>query len=234
MSRFIGLVEGGDTPRACPDCRAVFASRDLHRSGYCRSCGRVRNAYTNALERVSESLAGSRAVYRALLPGERNAVRERARVELGNRGAPDRKREPGVADAPNDSGTRIATVKIRQHQAAFRRHVLRDFNQGCSLSTCRTVELLEAAHIRDWSDSENNQTANGLALRRDLHRAFDLHLFGINPDTLEVRLSVQLADDPSYLWLHGLTLLPAKRGHDRRREYLRERWTQFLDAQEAA
>ncbi|MFD0562765.1 HNH endonuclease [Kitasatospora saccharophila] len=44
--------------------------------------------------------------------------------------------------------------------------------------------MIEAAHLRGDADGGTSDARNGLPMNAALHRAFDAHLFAINPDTL--------------------------------------------------
>jgi len=52
------------------------------------------------------------------------------------------------------------------------------------VSGCTLMEIVEAAHIKPHAEQPDDDPANGLLLRADLHTLFDLHLIGIEPDTL--------------------------------------------------
>jgi hypothetical protein len=56
------------------------------------------------------------------------------------------------------------------------------------ISGCRLMDVVEAAHIKPYRGTADNQPANGLLLRADLHTLFDLDLIGIKPRTLVVRV----------------------------------------------
>jgi putative restriction endonuclease len=83
-----------------------------------------------------------------------------------------------VADEPE--------VLVRS--AVFSREVLRAYQSTCAvsglqlLSTTGAAPLLDACHIVPWAVSHDDTIGNGLALCPNLHRAFDRHLFWIDPD----------------------------------------------------
>ena len=54
--------------------------------------------------------------------------------------------------------------------------------------------MLEAAHIRPWAAGGRHEISNGVPLRRDLHRLFDLGYVTIRPD-LRFTVSRRLRDD---------------------------------------
>ena len=83
-----------------------------------------------------------------------------------------------VADEPE--------VLVRS--AVFSREVLRAYRSTCAvsglqlLSTTGAAPLLDACHIVPWAVGHDDTIGNGLALCPNLHRAFDRHLFWIDPD----------------------------------------------------
>ena len=83
-----------------------------------------------------------------------------------------------VADEPE--------VLVRS--AVFSREVLRAYQSTCAvsglqlLSTTGAAPLLDACHIVPWAVGHDDTIGNGLALCPNLHRAFDRHLFWIDPD----------------------------------------------------
>ena len=62
----------------------------------------------------------------------------------------------------------------RLGQASFRLGVLDAYGQQCAVTTEHSLPVLEAAHIRPWSAGGAHALPNGLPLRSDLHRLFDL------------------------------------------------------------
>lgn len=71
---------------------------------------------------------------------------------------------------------------------------------GCSL-----LDIVEAAHIKPYRGPEDNDPANGLLLRADIHTLFDLLLLAVKPETLEICLHPRLAG-LGYDHLHSTTL----------------------------
>jgi len=57
-----------------------------------------------------------------------------------------------------------------------------------------SLPVLEAAHIRPWHAGGAHAIPNGMPLRRDLHRLFDLGYVTIRPD-LRFAVSPRLRDD---------------------------------------
>ena len=94
---------------------------------------------------------------------------------------------------PNLDARRRALVAIAQRdgQPAFRQSLLRAYAGSCVISGCTITALLEAAHIVPYRGPQTNAIGNGLLLRADLHKLFDLHLFCIDRSRT-VRLSKEL------------------------------------------
>lgn len=71
--------------------------------------------------------------------------------------------------------------------------------------------VLEAAHIRPWAAGGAHELSNGLPLRRDLHRLFDLGYVTIRPDlrfAVSRRLREDYANGRSYYALDGRPISP--------------------------
>lgn len=68
---------------------------------------------------------------------------------------------------------RIAQTIVRQHQAAFRRILLRHQAPECFYCGLEDVRLLEAAHIEPDADGGESSVENGLLLCPNHHKAFD-------------------------------------------------------------
>lgn len=77
----------------------------------------------------------------------------------------------GVLDGP---AYKMAQVKQRLHQRAFRAAVFARHGKKCVVTGCNVEALLEAAHLdgRIWQDGQNT-AADGIPLRVDIHRAYD-------------------------------------------------------------
>lgn len=77
-------------------------------------------------------------------------------------------------------------VRVRPGQARFKLQVFQRYSPRCPLSGIAVPEMLEAAHLRPVAQDGTDDPRNGLPLNAALHRAFDAHLFGIEPHTLTV------------------------------------------------
>ncbi|MER7662989.1 HNH endonuclease signature motif containing protein [Streptomyces sp. NPDC096193] len=101
----------------------------------------------------------------------------------------DRSEEEPFSLEGNRRRKRQGAVTIRPDQARFKIEVFRRYGPRCTLSGIAVPEMIEAAHLRGDADGGSSDARNGLPMNAALHRAFDAHLFAINPDTLtaEVR-----------------------------------------------
>lgn len=110
-------------------------------------------------------------------------------------------REHKVSEAPYDfryeppggMTTARAEIERRVGQNFFRRAVLANFDDTCSVTGIAEPRLLVASHISSWSDDVANRhnPRNGLCLSATFDRAFDQFLMTVTPD-LTVRISEQL------------------------------------------
>ena len=81
-----------------------------------------------------------------------------------------------------DSTRQYCWSLVRPQQARFRAAVIRAYGASCSITGCRTEEALEAAHVDPVSQDGGYAPENGILLRRDIHRLFDLNLMAIDPE----------------------------------------------------
>lgn len=85
-------------------------------------------------------------------------------------------------------------IRPRLGQGAFRIAVMDAYGGACAVTTEHSLPVLEAAHIRPFADGGEHAVANGLPLRRDLHRLFDLGYVTVRPD-LRFAVSGALHDE---------------------------------------
>lgn len=129
-------------------------------------------------------------------------------------------------------------VKQRHHQPRFRSAVIYAYERKCAVCRLPFAELLDAAHIKPDSEGGSAKVANGLALCKIHHGAFDSNIIGISPDyVVHVRHSVlETFDGPTLQHaikeMHGerLRQLPAARGEKPDRDLLAERFEAFSQA----
>lgn len=106
-------------------------------------------------------------------------------------------------------------IRPRLGQGAFRAMVTNAYQRRCAVTGEHTLPVLEAAHIRPVARSGPNNTFNGLLLRSDFHRLFDLGLVTVTPDyRVEVsgRIREEWFNGRAYYRLHGerLASLPER------------------------
>lgn len=101
---------------------------------------------------------------------------------------------------------RPALIRPRLGQGGFRLAVFDAYDRQCSVTGEHSLPVLEAAHIKPYSAGGEHLVSNGLSLRRDLHRLFDLGYVTIRPDyVFEVgqRLRTEYDNGKIYYELHG-------------------------------
>jgi putative restriction endonuclease len=97
-------------------------------------------------------------------------------------------------------------VRPRLGQGAFRVAVTDAYDRACAVTHEHSLPVLEAAHIVPYSRGGLHDVNNGLLLRSDLHRLFDLGYVTVAPNLrLEVsgRLRGDYENGRTYYPLHG-------------------------------
>jgi putative restriction endonuclease len=101
-------------------------------------------------------------------------------------------------------------TKVRLGQGAFRVLVTDAYNRKCAISNEKTLPVLEAAHIKSFSESGPHFISNGLLLRSDIHKLFDAGYVTITPN-LKVEVSKKIKEEfengREYYRFHGAGLL---------------------------
>jgi putative restriction endonuclease len=120
---------------------------------------------------------------------------------------------------------REVVSKVRVGQGAFRCLVTEAYGRACAITGDHTLPVLEAAHIRPYSESGPHRVANGLLLRADLHKLFDDGYITVTPDyRVEVSPAIkeEFHNGKVYYSLHGqeLSSLPKLRADQPDRECL--------------
>ena len=88
---------------------------------------------------------------------------------------------------------RKSLVATRSGQTRFRFGVLLRYGPSCAVCRMDVPDVLDTPHIVPVKNRGTNDPRNGLVMCATHHRAFDAHLFGIEPDSLRIRLA---ADGP--------------------------------------
>jgi putative restriction endonuclease len=89
---------------------------------------------------------------------------------------------------------RPVLIKPRLGQSSFRLAVLDAYGQQCAVTLEHSLPVIDAAHIRPWASGGMHSVPNGLPLRRDLHRLFDLGYVTIRPN-MRLAVSRRLHDE---------------------------------------
>jgi putative restriction endonuclease len=113
----------------------------------------------------------------------------------------------------------------RLGQGAFRVLVTDAYERRCAVTGEKTLPVLEAAHIRPYALNGPHHVNNGLLLRSDLHKLFDLGYVTVTPELrLEVspRLKAEWQNGREYYGYHGapLRFQPADPANRPSREFL--------------
>jgi putative restriction endonuclease len=115
-------------------------------------------------------------------------------------------------------------VTPRLGQGSFKLAVVDAYERRCAVTGERVLPVLEAGHIRPYAEGGEHRTDNGLLMRRDVHRLFDLGYLTVTPD-LGVLVSPRLHDEfengRDYLAMTGTKIrVPAKRDDQPSPEFL--------------
>lgn len=101
-------------------------------------------------------------------------------------------------------------IKPRLGQGAFRISVTEAYHRRCAITGEKTLPVLEAAHIKPYSQEGTHEINNGLLLRKDLHTLFDRGYITVNED-FRIEVSKRIKEDygngKEYYALHGKELL---------------------------
>lgn len=122
-----------------------------------------------------------------------------------------RVREPALT-ADTEANARFGAEYLtrgRLGQGAFRVLVTDAYERRCAVTGEKTLPVLEAAHIKPYALNGPHQVSNGILLRSDLHRLFDLGYLTITSDLrLEVssRLKAEWQNGREYYAHHGQSL----------------------------
>jgi putative restriction endonuclease len=106
----------------------------------------------------------------------------------------------------------------RLGQGAFRVLVTDAYSRRCAITGEKTLPVLQAAHIKPYSESGPHSITNGLLLRSDLHILLDRGLITVTPDfRVEVsrRIREEYENGREYYALQGRTLIVPPREVDR-------------------
>ena len=85
-------------------------------------------------------------------------------------------------------------IRPRLGQGAFRVLITDIYQRRCAVTGEKTLPVLDAAHIRPFSENGSHETRNGLLLRRDIHSLFDRGYVTVTPEH-RFEVSRQLDED---------------------------------------
>lgn len=86
-------------------------------------------------------------------------------------------------------------VRPRLGQGAFRALVTEAYERRCVVTGEKTLPVLEAAHVQPYSAGGAHELNNGLLLRSDLHRLYDLGYLTVEPDERRLLVSRRIRDE---------------------------------------
>jgi len=148
--------------------------------------------------------------------GEGRRVWEACRARAISAQAPD-----GLGVLASDAGERYGEpvlVKPRLGQGTFRVAVTEAYDWGCAVTGEHSLPALDAAHIQAYAEGGPHDVRNGILLRADLHRLFDLGYITVAPEmNLEVSsaLKADYKNGRTYYPLHGQSVRTPTHDQDR-------------------
>ncbi|HEX6956413.1 MAG TPA: HNH endonuclease [Ferrovibrio sp.] len=111
--------------------------------------------------------------------------------------------------APSFSESRYGEptlIRPRLGQGSFRIAVTDAYRRHCAVTGEKTLPILDAAHIRPYADGGPHDIRNGLLLRTDVHRLFDLGYVTVDNAYRFVvgkRLKEDFENGKHYYAMHG-------------------------------
>ncbi len=101
-------------------------------------------------------------------------------------------------------------IRPRLGQGSFRIQVTDAYSRRCAVTGERTLPVLEAAHIRPYSEGGIHEVKNGILFRSDIHTLFDQGYVTVSPDfRFEVsrRIREDFENGRDYYRLAGTSLI---------------------------
>ncbi len=128
----------------------------------------------------------------------------------------------------NKKDKKYTNPPSRPGQDKFKEKLCQVYNNKCAISGCDIKEILEAAHIIPWNGEHSHEVWNGLLLRADLHKLFDVFLLAINPETHEVIVPSIVRNNFSKLFETEVKIfLPENPEYRPNKDVLRWRYRKF-------
>jgi len=100
-------------------------------------------------------------------------------------------------------------IRPRLGQGSFRIIVTDMYQRRCAVTQERTLPVLEAAHIKPFSDNGPHIVENGLLLRSDIHKLFDTGYVTVTPEykfEVSKRIRDEFENGRDYYALQGKPL----------------------------
>ena len=156
--------------------------------------------------------------------GEGLRLYEQARAAIISSELPSEFQPSRVAEVAARYGNE-QTIRPRLGQGGFRIVVMDEYERRCAITGEKTLPVLEAAHIRPFSEEGPHDISNGIFLRSDLHTLFDGGYITIADDFKVVvsgRIREEFSNGKEYYAMHGreLKVLPRLAPHRPAREFL--------------
>ncbi len=108
-------------------------------------------------------------------------------------------------------------IKPRLGQGSFKILVTDAYRRSCAITQERVLPVLEAAHIKPYSDDGPHEVRNGVLLRSDMHKLFDSGYLTITPK-LHIEISRRIREEfdngEYYFTFHGNHVSPPTRLND--------------------
>lgn len=115
-------------------------------------------------------------------------------------------------------------VRVRLGQGGFRMRVIESYGRRCAITGEKSLPALEAAHIKPFTIVKEHEVNNGLLLRADIHKLFDLGYVTVTPDfrfAVSPALREEYSNGRIYYDLAGRQIhLPAAEAERPDRDYL--------------
>lgn len=119
-------------------------------------------------------------------------------------------REPSFAEPRWGNPT---LIRPRLGQGSFRISVADAYQRRCAVSGEKTLPILDAAHIQPYAAGGAHDVRNGILLRTDIHKLFDLGYVTISDDyKFEVsgKLKQDFTNGRHYYAMHGNRITPTR------------------------
>jgi hypothetical protein len=108
-------------------------------------------------------------------------------------------------DIKDERQKRKRAVVNRPGQKKFKHQLMKAYGGCCSITGCSVESVLNAAHIIPYLGTKTDHPSNGLLLRVDIHKLFDIHYLSINPQTHKVEMA-DVLKNTGYWELRGQAL----------------------------